>query len=58
MNQTCENRKKPGFWSNFGPFGPNSGRQNIFLRIWLHQSLAIMFSYHHVQYQKNLMIQS
>ena len=27
-------------------------------KIWLRQSLEIMGSYHHVQYQKKLMIQS
>ena len=27
-------------------------------KIWLHQSLDIMVIYHHVQYQKKLMIQS
>ena len=31
---------------------PNSGRQMIFSKIWLHQSLDIMVSYHHIQYQK------
>ena len=29
-----------------------------FSKIWLRQSLDIMVSYHHVQYQKKLMIQS
>ena len=31
---------------------------NFFLKIWLCQSLDIMVSYHQVQYQKKLMIQS
>ena len=35
-------------------FGPNSGSQQF----WLRQSLDIMVSNHHVQYQKKLMIQS
>ena len=41
-------------------FGPNLGCQFFFFfsKIWLHQSLDIMVSYHHVQYQKKLMIQS
>ena len=39
-------------------FGPNSGCQNFFSKIWLCHSLDVMFSYHHVQYQKKLMIQS
>ena len=30
MNQTLENSKKPSFRSDFGPFGPNSGRQFFF----------------------------
>ena len=30
----------------------------IFSKIWLRQPLDIMVTYHHVQYQKNLMIQS
>ena len=32
--------------------------QNISSKIWLGQSLDIMVSYHHVQYQKKLMIKS
>ena len=45
---------------NFGPFDPNSGHQNLFFpsKFWLRQSLDIMISYYHVQYQKKLMIQS
>ena len=31
---------------------------SFFSKIWLHQSLDIMVSYHHVQYQKKLKIQS
>ena len=58
MNQTWENSKKPSFWPDFGPFGPNLGYQFFFSKIWLRQSLDIMVSYHHVQYQKKLMIQS
>ena len=30
----------------------------FFSKLWLRQSLDIMVSYHHVQYQENLMIQS
>ena len=58
MNQTWENRKKPSFEPDFGPFGPNLGHQLFFSKNWLCQSLDIMVSYHHVQYQKKLMIQS
>ena len=58
MNQTREKGKKPCFRHDFGPFAPNSGPQIFFSKIWLRQSLDIMVSYHHVQYQKKLMIQS
>ena len=44
MNQTWDNGKKSTFGSDFGPFGPNSGR--------LRQSLDIMVSYHYGQYKK------
>ena len=30
MNQAWENDKKPSFGSDFGSFGPNSGRQIFF----------------------------
>ena len=45
---------------NIGPFGPNSGRQKkifFLLKICLRQSLDIIVSYDHVQYQKKLTIQ-
>ena len=58
MNQTVENIKKPSFGSDFGPFAQNSGCQTFFSKIWLRQSLDIMVSYHHVQYQEKLIIQS
>ena len=58
MNQTWENDKKPSFRPGFGPFGPNSGCHFFLSKIWLHQSLDAMVSYHHVQYQKKLVIQS
>ena len=51
MNQTLENSKKPSFRPDFGPFSPYLGHQ-FFSKIWLHQSLDIMISYHHVQYKK------
>ena len=57
MIKTQENGEKPHFGPNLGPLGPNWGRRNFF-KIWLRQSLDIMVSYHHVQYQKKLMIQS
>ena len=55
---TLKNGKKPSFGSDFDPFDPYSCRQFFFKKIWLLQSLDIMVSYHHVQYQKKLMIQS
>ena len=60
MNQTDENGKKTlSFGSDFGTFGPNSGRQKnfffFFSKIWLRQSLDIMACYHPVQFQKKLM---
>ena len=60
MNQTWENSKKPSFGPDFGPFGPNLGHQSPppKKKMWPCQSLDIMVSYHHVQYQKKLMIQS
>ena len=58
INQTCENSKKPSFGPDFDPFGPNFSHQNLFSKIWLCQSLDIMVSYHRVQYQKKLMIES
>ena len=58
MNQTWENDKKSSFGPNFGPFGPNLGRQIFFSKILLCQSLDVIVSYHHVQYQKKLIIQS
>ena len=50
--------QKPIFRPNFGPFGLKSGHHFFSLKIWLCQSLDIMVSYHRVQYQKKLMIQS
>ena len=49
MNQTWENGKKL-FWVQIMA-------ANTF-KIWLRQSLHNMVSYHHVQYQKKLMIRS
>ena len=50
--------KKPSFGPDFGPFGPNLCSQIFFSKIRLPQSLDIMVSYRHVQYQKKLKIQS
>ena len=57
MNKTGENGKKPSFKSNFGPFGPYSGRQFFFQNLTL--SVTRYYNYHHyVRYQKSLIIQS
>ena len=42
------------FWLIRPKFGPPI----FFSKIWVRQSLDIMVSYHHVQYQKKLKIQS
>ena len=57
---TEENSKKPIFGPILVHLAQNSGHQFFFLfsKIWLRQSLDIMVNYHHVQSQKQLMIQS
>ena len=55
MNQTWENGKKPCLRPDFSPFCPNSGHQFFFQKSGC-QSLDIMVSYHHIQYQKKIMI--
>ena len=59
MNQTWENGEKTNFGTENGK-KPSFGSPIFFLfsKIWLHQSLDIMVSYNHLQYQKKLMIQS
>ena len=58
MNQTWKNSKKLSFGPNVGAFVPNLGRQFFFTKIRLRQSLDIMVRYHHVKYQKKIMIRS
>ena len=58
MNQARENAKKTHFGPDLGPLGPTLGLEIFFWKIGLRQSLDIMVSYHHIQYQKNLMTQS
>ena len=58
MNQTWENSKKTNFGPDLGPFDPNLKHQFLFSKTWLRLSIDIMISYHGVQYQKKLMIQS
>ena len=62
MNQTWENSKKPiwnletiqaRFWLKF-----RLPILYLFSKIWLRQSLDVMVSYHHKQYQEKLLIQS
>ena len=58
MIQTQENGEKPYFGPDLGLLGQNSGRHFFFLsKIWLRQSLYIIVSYYHVQYQKKPMTQ-
>ena len=49
--------KKPQFGPDLGLLG-QIWAKIFFSEIWLRQSLNIMISYHHVQYQKKLIIQS
>ena len=50
---------KTWFWVQFRLIWPKFGPPKFFFsKICLRQSLDIMVSYHHVQYQKKLMIQS
>ena len=55
--QIQKNAEKHHFGPNLGPLGPNLDC-HFFSDIWLCQSPDIMFRYHHVKYQKKLMIQS
>ena len=66
MIQTQKNKKILeklilGFGPDLGPLEPNSVHHlfffSFFPKIWLHQSLVIIISYHRVQYQKKLMTQ-
>ena len=59
INQTWKNGKKNFFWAQFWPIWHKFGPPMFFSsRIWLRQSLEIVVSFHHVQFQKKLMIQS
>ena len=50
--RTQENGEKRHFGPDLGLLGPNLGCEIFFSKIGLPQSLDIMVSYHHVQYQK------
>ena len=54
MIHNQENCQKPHSGPNEDHLSPNSDHQFFFSKVWLHQSLDIMVSYHHVQYQKKL----
>ena len=58
MNQTWENGKKQVLGLILAHLAQIRAARTFFSKIWLRQSLAIMVSYHHVQYQKKLMTQS
>ena len=58
MIQTQENSEKPHSGPDLGPWCPNLGHKIFCSKIWHRQTLDIMVSYHHVQYQEKLMIQS
>ena len=58
MTQTKENGKKNSFGAWFGLVGPKFMSQIFFFKNLFCQSLDIMVSYHHVKYQKKIMIQS
>ena len=50
------------FGPDLGLLGQNWASKKLFFiffsKIWLHESLDITISYHHVQYLKELMIES
>ena len=52
MIQTQQNGEKPLFRPDLHLLGPNSSHKFFFSKVWFYQSLDIMVSYHHVQYQK------
>ena len=52
MIQTQQNGEKPLCRPDLHLLGPNSSHKFFFSKVWFYQSLDIMVSYHHVQYQK------
>ena len=54
LRKLQKTQSRTQFWSIW----PKFSLSNFFSKIWLHQSLNVMVSYCHVQYQKKLMIQS
>ena len=60
-NYDLNSRKwqKTSFWTDLSPLGPNPVSSPFFFwKVWLRKSVDIMVSYHRVQYQENLTIQS
>ena len=45
MIQTQENSKTTSFWAWFKPVGPKFGQPIFFSKIWLHQSLYIIYGH-------------
>ena len=58
MIQTEENDENLIFGLDLGLLGLNLGHIFFFSKNWLRQSLDVMVSYHHVQYQEHMIIQS
>ena len=61
MIQTEENDENLIFGLDLGLLGLNLGHIFFFFffsKNWLRQSLDVMVSYHHVQYQEHMIIQS
>ena len=58
MNQTWENGKKTLVLGLILAQLAQIRTAKVFSKIWFCQSLDVMVSYHHAQYQKKLMIQS
>ena len=50
--------QKSNFGSNFGSYGPYSDPQNFFRRFHLYEMLDIFASYHCMQFQWKIMIQT
>ena len=58
MIQTQENNKKPHLGLIYARWIQIRLVHHFFFKVWLRKSLDIMVSYHRVQYQENLTIQS
>ena len=58
LGKIWENDKKTNFWSDFGSFDLNVRPKNLFRGFYFHQMLNIVASYHCMQFQKKLMIQT